>query len=84
MKLFYNLSSLAEEVVYSFILFIALAAILINGAERFEHFWYKVTYVTCMCNYFKIHPLVKDEKSCKCFFSIFSSGGHLVQRSETV
>ena len=35
-----------------------------------------------MCNYFKIHPLVKE----KLFkgFSIFSSGGHLVRRSGTV
>ena len=32
--------------------------------------------------YFKIHPLVQ-EKSFK-DFSIFSSGGHLVQWSETV
>ena len=34
-------------------------------------------------NYFKIHALVKKEKSFK-GFSIFSSGGHLVQRSGTV
>ena len=32
---------------------------------------------------FKIDALVKEEKSFK-DFSIFSSGGHLVQRSETV
>ena len=36
-----------------------------------------------MCNYFKIHPLVKEEKSLK-VFSIFSFSGHLVQRSGTV
>ena len=36
-----------------------------------------------MCNYFKIHPLVKEKKSFK-GFSIFSSGGHLVQQSKTV
>ena len=40
MKLFQNLSTdLAEEVVLSFFLFIALAAILFNGAEPFEQFW---------------------------------------------
>ena len=36
-----------------------------------------------MCNYFKIHPLVKEKKSLK-GFSIFSSGGHLVQKSGMV
>ena len=36
-----------------------------------------------MCNYFKIYPLVKEKKSFKSF-SIFSSSGHHVQRSETV
>ena len=36
-----------------------------------------------MCNYSKIHPLVKEKKSFK-GFSIFSSGDHLVQQSETV
>ena len=35
-----------------------------------------------MCNYFKIHPLIK-EKSFK-GFSIFMSGGYLLQQSETV
>ena len=39
MKSFQNLSvDLAEEVIYTFFLFIALAAILFNGAEPFEHF----------------------------------------------
>ena len=33
--------------------------------------------------FFKIHELVKEEKSIE-GFSIFSSGGHLVQRSRTV
>ena len=38
MKLFQNLSTdLAEEVVKSLFLFIALAAILFNVAESFEH-----------------------------------------------
>ena len=36
-----------------------------------------------MYNYFKIHPLVKAEKSFK-GFSIFSSGGHFVQWSGMV
>ena len=35
------------------------------------------------CNYFKIHPLVQEKKSFK-GFSIFSSGGHLIQWSGTV
>ena len=39
-KLFQNLSTdLAEEVVKSLFLFIALAAILFNIAEWFEQFW---------------------------------------------
>ena len=32
-------TDLAEEVVKSISLFIALVAILFNGAEPFEHFW---------------------------------------------
>ena len=36
-----------------------------------------------MYNYFKIHALAKEEKSFE-GFSIFSSGGHLVQWSGTV
>ena len=35
-----------------------------------------------MCNYFKIHQLVKEEKSFKPF-SIFSSGSHIVKWSGT-
>ena len=39
-KLFQNLSiDIAEEVVKSLFLFIALVAILFNVAERFEQFW---------------------------------------------
>ena len=39
-KLFPNLSTgLAAEIVQSFFLFIALTAILFNGAELFEQFW---------------------------------------------
>ena len=83
-KSFQNLSTdLAEEVVKSLFLFIALVAILFNIAESFEQFWYRVTQETFMYNYFKIHLLVQERKLFK-GFSIFSSGGHLVQRSETV
>ena len=83
-KLFQNLSTdLAEEVVKSIFLFIALAAILFNVAESFEKFWLRVTQETILYNYFEIHLLVPEKKSFK-GFSIFSSGGHLVQQSGTV
>ena len=83
MKLFQNLSTdLAAEVVKSLFLFIALAAILFNVAELFKQFWQRVTQEAFLYNYFKIHLLVQ-EKSFK-GFSIFSSGGYLVQRSGTV
>ena len=83
-KLFQNLSTdLAEEVVKSLFLFIALAAILFNVADFFEQFWKRVTQGTFLYNYFKINLLVQEKKSLK-GFSIFSSGGHLVQRSGTV
>ena len=36
-----------------------------------------------MCNYFKIHPLVK-EKKLFIGFSIFSLGSHLLQQNGTV
>ena len=79
MKLFQNLSTdLAEEVVKSLFLFIALAAILFNVAEFFEQFWKRVTQGAIVFNYFKIHLLVQETKSFK-GFSIFSSGGHFVQ-----
>ena len=84
MKLFQNLSSdLAEEVVKSLFLFIALAAILFNVAEFFEQFWKRITQGTFLNNYFKLHLLVQEKKSFK-GFSIFSSGGYFVQQSETV
>ena len=84
MKLFQNLfTNLAEEVVESLFLFIALAAILFNVAESFEQFWYRVTQEAFLYNYFKIQFLVQEKKSFKdC--SIFSSGGHLIERSGTV
>ena len=84
MKLFQKLSTnLAEEVVKSLFLFIALAAILFNVVESFEQFWLRVTQEKFLYNYFKIHFLVQEKKSFKCF-SIFSSGGHLVQWSGMV
>ena len=84
MKLFQNLSTdLAEVVVKSIFLFIALAAILFNVAESFEQFWLRVPQETFLYIYFKIHLLVLEKKSFK-GFSIFSSGGHLVQWSGTV
>ena len=55
---------------------------MFNRPERFEQFWSAVTKGTFLYNYFKIDALVK-EKSFK-GFSIFSSGGHLVQRSGLV
>ena len=86
MKLFQNLSTdLAAEVVKSLFLFIALAAILFNVAEWFEQFWQRISQEAFLFlnNYFKIHLLVQEKKSFK-GFSIFSSGGHLVQQSGTV
>ena len=65
------------------LLFIALAAILFNVAKPFEQFWKRVTRETFLHDYFKIRLLVQEKKSFK-GFSIFSSGGHLVQRSGTV
>ena len=84
MKLFQKLSTnLAEEVVKSLFLLIAMAAILFNVAESFEQFWLRVTQETFLYNYFKIHFLIQEKKSFK-YFSIFSYGGHLVQWSKTV
>ena len=60
-----------------------MAAILSNGAERFEQFRWTVTKGTFLYNYFKIDALVKEAKSF-IGLSILSSGGHLVQRSGTV
>ena len=69
MKLFQNLSTnLAEEVVKSLFLFIALVAILFNVAESFEKFWWRVTQETFLYNYFKIHLLVQGRSRLKVFF----------------
>ena len=56
---------------------------MFNVAERFEQFWWTVTKGTFLYHHFKIDALVKEKKSF-IGFSIFSSGGHLVQRSGTV
>ena len=64
-------------------LFQALAAIFYKGAKRFGPFCLRVTEGTFLYNYFKIYALIKEEKSFK-GFSIFSSDGHLVERSQTV
>ena len=74
---------LVSEISERFYLFIALAATLFNGAKRFEQFWWRVIQEIFLYNYFKMHPLVKAEKSSE-GFSIFSSGGHFVQLSKTV
>ena len=80
-KLFQNLpTDLAGEVAKSLFLFRALAAILFNIAESFDQFWKRVTQETFLYNYFKINLLVQEKKLYK-GFSIFSSGGHLVQGS---
>ena len=83
MKLFQKSVHWFSRSCLKLFLFIALAAILFNRAEPFEQFWWTVTSGTFLYNYFKIHALVKEEKSFE-GFSIFSSGGHLVQRSGTV
>ena len=84
MKSLKNLSTdLAEEAVKSLFLFIALAAILFKVAESFEQFWQRVNQETSLYNDFKIHLMVQEKKSFK-GFSIFSSGGHLVQWSGMV
>ena len=71
MNLFQNLSTdLAEEVLKSLFLFIALAAILFNEAKSFEQFWKRVTQETFLYNYFKIDLLVQEKKLFK-GFSIF-------------
>ena len=68
----------------SFFLFIALVAILFNRAERFERNFGRQSRKkhSCIIISKSMHWL-KEEKSFK-GFSIFSSGGHLVQRSGTI
>ena len=67
-SLFQNLSTdLAEEVVKSLFLFIALAAILFDVAESFEQFWYWVNQETFLYNYFKIHLFFRKRSCLKVF-----------------
>ena len=83
MKLFQNLSAdLAEEVVKSLFLFIALAAILFNVAESFEQFRWRVTKETVLYNYFKINLLVQQKKLFKSFFLSIAIGTVLLKRAE--
>ena len=66
-------------------LFLVLVVILFSGVERFKQLWQRVTQETFLWNYYEIGPLVKGGMSLKCFFFLFfSSGGHFVQRSETI
>ena len=84
MKLFQNLSTdLAEEVVKSLFLFIALAAILFSVAEPFEQFWLRVTQEKFLYNYFNIHPLVQENKSFKVFFLFLALAAILFNGAET-
>ena len=73
MELFQNLSTDLAEVVKSLFLFISLAAILLNVAELFEHFWERVIQETFLYNYFIIHPLVQ-EKLFKALAAILFNG----------
>ena len=75
MKLFQNLSTdLAQEVVKSLFLFMALAAILFNVAEPFEQFLVEGHLRNIPVKLFQ-NPSTGSFKG----FSIFSPGGHLVQ-----
>ena len=83
MKLFQILSTdLAEEVVKSLFLFIALAAILFNVVESFEQFRKSVNQETFLYNYFKIHLLVQEEKSFKGFFYFLALAAILFNEAE--
>ena len=56
---------------------------MFNRAEWFEQLWWTVTQGIFLYNNFKIHLLVKAEKSFR-GFTIFSSSGHFVQWRRTV
>ena len=82
-KLFQNLSTnLAEEVIKSLFLFIALVAILFNVAESFEEFWWRVTQETFLYNYFKIHLLVQERSRLKVFFLFLALAAILFNGAE--
>ena len=48
-------------------LFLALAAILFNGAEQFEQFWWTVTQGTFLYNYFKLMHWLRRRSRLKIF-----------------
>ena len=82
-KLFQNLSTnLAEEVVKSLFLFIALVVMLFNVAESFEKFWWRVTQETFLYNYFKIHLLVQGRSRLKIFFLFLALAAILFNGAE--
>ena len=62
---------------YWFFLFLALAATLFSRVEQFEHCFSKEHFCEI------ISKLALEEMSFY-DFSIFSSGGHFVQRSRTI
>ena len=79
-KLFQNLFTGLTEVVKYF-LFIALVAILFNGAERFQQFVRQSPKEIFLYNYFKIEALIKEEKSFK-GFSILALAAILINGAE--
>ena len=84
MKLFQNLSTdLAEEVVLSFFLFIALTAILFNGAEPLSNFGRGLAKEH-FCEIISKSVLRLSRKRCLKLFSICSPCGHFFQQSGTV
>ena len=83
-SLFQNLSTdLAEEVVISFFIFTALAAILFDTANGLSNFGRGSTKKHSCIIISKSIFFFQEKKSFK-GFSIFSSGGHFVQLSRTV
>ena len=73
-------TDLAEEVVQSSFLFIALAAILFNHLSNFGRGLAKEH----LCEIISKSVHLFSRGSCLKLFSIFSSGGHLVQQSGMV
>ena len=95
MKLFQNLSTNLAEVVKSLFLFIALAGIFFQGLHLTICLLRLGLSTPLRCNKMRlagnllsfcalyVDALVKEKNTFK-GFSIFSSGGHLVQWSGTV
>ena len=80
MKLFQNLFTHLAEVVKSFFLFIALAAILFNGAEPLSNFG-KELAKEHFCEIISKSVLRFSRRKLS---SIYSPGGHFDQHSRTV